>query len=125
MTRNKQDRGESLFLGFEHSGLYPLRSDADTIALWYEKQFGFKKSEETASCFLSGPGAGRLEIMKNPAGAAHMHVAVQVSDFEQAVAALKAKGVRLKEPMIQPHLKIVYLEETDPEGNPVHLWWAD
>jgi transposase len=53
-----------------------------------------------------------------------MHVAIRVSDFEAAMAFLKAKGTALKEPMIQAELKIVYLEEADPEGNPVHLWWA-
>jgi predicted enzyme related to lactoylglutathione lyase len=124
MERLKRSRGASLFLGFEHSGIYPLKTDAETIASWYEKIFGFTKTEEKSSCFLSGPGKGRLEIMKNLSGTAHMHVAVHVSDFEAAVVALKAKGIALKEPMIQPDLKIVYLEETDPEGNPVHLWWT-
>jgi catechol 2,3-dioxygenase-like lactoylglutathione lyase family enzyme len=124
MTQRKKARSASLFLGFEHSGLYPLKTNADTAATWYERTFGFKKSDETASYFLSGPGNGRLEIMKNTAGTAHMHVAIQVSDFEEAVAALKAKGIRLKEPLIQPNLKIVYLEDPDPEGNLVHLWWA-
>ena len=123
MKRTKKARSPSLFLGFEHSGLYPLKTEADTIATWYEKTFGFRKSDEKASYFLSGPGNGRLEIMKDTAGTAHMHVAIQVSDFEEAVAELKAKGIRLREPMIQPDLKIAYLEDLDPAGNPVHLWW--
>jgi hypothetical protein len=123
-TRKKSARGTSLFLGFEHSGLYPVRSSAEEIAAWYENAFGFERSDEKISYFLSGPGKGRLEILKNKAGDARMHVAIQVSDFEEAVAALKAKGIRLKEPIIGPNLKIVYLEESDPEGNPVHLWWA-
>jgi hypothetical protein len=120
----RRSRGGLLFLGFEHSGIYPLKTDAETIASWYEKIFGFTKTDEKASCFLSGPGKGRLEIMKNLSGSAHMHVAVHVSDFEAAVAELRARGIALKEPMIKPDLKIVYLEESDPEGNPVHLWWA-
>jgi predicted enzyme related to lactoylglutathione lyase len=62
--------------------------------------------------------------MKNTAGNAHMHVAIHVSDFEAAVAELQAKGVHLKKPMIGPDLKIAYLQDTDPEGNPVHLWWS-
>ena len=28
------------------------------------------------------------------------------------------------EPLIGSDLKIAYLEDTDPEGNPVHLWWS-
>jgi acyl CoA:acetate/3-ketoacid CoA transferase alpha subunit len=40
------------------------------------------------------------------------------------VEALEAKGIALKEPFIRPDLKIVYLQDTDPEGNLVHLWWA-
>jgi hypothetical protein len=114
----------SLFLGFEHSGLYPVKTNAEAIAAWYENAFEFKRTDEKISYFLSGPGKGRLEVLKSAAGNAHLHIAIQVSDFEKAVAALKAKGIRLKEPIIEPNLKIVYLEETDPEGNPVHLWWA-
>ena len=82
------------------------------------------RSEEKASYLLSGSGKGRLEIMKEAAGQAHMHVAVQVSNFEEAMAALQAKGIALKEPFIRPDLKIVYLRDADPEGNLVHLWWA-
>ena len=116
-------RGTPLFLGFEHAGIYPRKSDVDAIASWYEKAFGFRKTEESASYFLSGPGNGRLEIMKKTAGKAPMHVAIRVSNFEEAVAALEAKGIRLKEPMIQQDHKIAYLKQSDPEGNPVHLWW--
>ncbi len=122
--RKKKARGASPFLGFEHSGLYPVKSSAETIASWYENAFSFKRTDEKISYFLSGPGKGRLEILKSKAGDARVHVAIHVSDFEKAVAAMKAKGIRLKEPIIEPNLKIVYLEEPDPEGNPVHLWWA-
>lgn len=121
--RTKKKRGASVFLGFEHSGIYPLKSNPDDIAAWYEKIFDFKRSAEAASCFLSGPGSGRLEIMKQKAGKANMHVAIQVSDFEEAVKVMEAKGIRLRKSIIQPDLKIVYLEEPDPEGNLVHLWW--
>jgi hypothetical protein len=120
----KKARNTPLFLGFEHAGLYPNKSSADEIAAWYEKAFGFVIKKENASLFISGPGTGRLEIMKNADGKAHMHVAIRVSNFEEAVAALQSKGIPLKEPLIGPDLKIVYLENTDPEGNPVHLWWA-
>lgn len=119
-----KDRNASIFLGFEHAGLYPNKSSAKEIAAWYKKAFGFRIKEEDASYFLTGPGIGRLEIMKRAAGKAHMHVAIHVSDFEAAVAELQAKGIRLKEPLIGPDLKIAYLRDPDPEGNPIHLWWS-
>jgi len=117
-------RRPPLFLGFEHCGLYPLRTNAKILVSWYRDTFGFELTEENASYFLSGAGAGRLEIMKNISGEAHVHIAIHVSDFEEAAAALRAKNVRMREPILQPDLKIVYLEDPDPEGNPVHLWWS-
>lgn len=112
----------SMFLGTEHPGLYPHRTSAAEIAAWYERMFGFKSEEGELSFFLSGPGAGRIEVMKQPADF-HCHVAIQVSNFEDAVAALKSKGVVFKEPILQPKRKLVYLLEPDPDGNPVHLVW--
>ena len=123
-VRIKRSHGTPLFLGFEHSGLYPRRTSTEAITTWYRDTFGFSLKEEGASFFLSGAGAGRLEVMKNTSGEARVHIAIHVSSFEEAVAALRTKGVRLKDPMIQPDLKIVYLEDEDPEGNPVHLWWS-
>jgi len=120
----KKARGVPLFLGFEHSGLYPLKTNAAVIAEWYEKTFGFAKQEGNSSFFLSGAGTGRLEVMKQAAGKEPMHVAVQVSNFEEAASALKARGIPLREPSIKPDLKVVYLQDTDPEGNTVHLWWG-
>jgi hypothetical protein len=122
--KNRKDRNKTIFLGFDHAGLYPNRSSAIEIAAWYEKAFGFRIKEEKASFFLSGPGRGRLEIMKYPAGKARMHVAIHVADFEAAIEELQARGIRLKEPLIGPDLKIAYLQDPDPEGNPVHLWWS-
>jgi 2-dehydro-3-deoxyphosphogluconate aldolase / (4S)-4-hydroxy-2-oxoglutarate aldolase len=120
----KKARGVPLFLGIEHSGLYPLKSSPEAIADWYERMFGFSKREESVSYFLFGVGKGRIEVMKQTAGKAPMHIAVQVSDFEGAVAALQARGILLKEPLVLPDLKIVFLQDTDPEGNAVHLWWG-
>jgi hypothetical protein len=60
--------------------------------------------------------------MKQPADV-HCHVAIQVSNFEDAVAALKSRGVAFREPTLQSKKKIVYLQEPDPDGNPVHLIW--
>ena len=123
IDRAEKDADAPLFLGIEHTGICPLKTDADTIATWYEKTFGLIKTEEALSYFVSGPGNGRLEIMKPVPGMTGMHVAIHVSDFEKAMNVLKAKGIRFREPRIQPDLKIVYLEDLDPEGNTVHLWW--
>jgi hypothetical protein len=60
--------------------------------------------------------------MKNPEDL-HCHVAVRVSNFEEAVAALQAKGIGFKEPNIKPDNKAVYLQDPDPDGNTVHLVW--
>lgn len=119
----KKARGVPLFLGFEHAGLHPHQASAEAIADWYEKRFGFAKQEEGSLFFLSGAGTGRLEVMKAAVEAKQVHMAVRVSIFEEAVAALQEKGVALKEPKIKPDLKVVYLQDPDPEGNPVHLWW--
>jgi hypothetical protein len=91
---------------------------------WYRDTFGFTVTEESDSFFLSGAGAGRLEIMKSARDETRVHIAVRVSDFEAAVALLRTRGIPLTKPMIQPDLKIVYLQQPDPEGNPVHLWWS-
>ena len=120
----KKARGIPLFLGIEHAGLHPLKTSAAAIADWYEKTFGFAKQEGAISYFLSGAGKGRIEVLKKAPGSEPMHVAVQVSNFEDAVSALRARGIALKEPIMEPDLKIIYLQEPDPEGNIVHLWWG-
>ncbi len=115
-------RGVPLFLGIEHPGLYSHRASADEISAWYEKTFGFARKEGGSSFFLSGAGPGRIEVMKAPAET-HVHLAVRVSNFEEAVAALQAQGIGIQEPNIKPDAKAAYLDVTDPDGNPVHLLW--
>lgn len=54
------------------------------------------------------------------------HLAIRVSDFEQAVAALKARGIALEEPLpTPPGMKAVFLKDPDPAGNLVHLLWIE
>jgi catechol-2,3-dioxygenase len=117
-------RGEPLFVGVDHVGLYPHGSvpGAD-IAAWYENTFQFQSVDRTASFFLSGKGPGRIEVDKK-AAAKPIHIAIRVSNFEDAVAALQAKGIALREPSIQPTSKMVYLKDPDPDGNLVHLLWT-
>jgi 2-dehydro-3-deoxyphosphogluconate aldolase/(4S)-4-hydroxy-2-oxoglutarate aldolase len=115
-------RGAPPFMGIEHIGLYPHRTDAKTLNDWYSNIFGWESKEGGSSFFLSATGPGRVEVMKAPKDAP-MHIAVRVSNFEEAVTALKAKGIGIKDPTIKPESKSAYLEKPDPEGNLVHLLW--
>lgn len=116
-------RGAPAFLGIEHIGLYPHRTDAKTLNDWYAKTFGWESKEGGSSFFLSAAGPGRMEVMKASKDAP-MHIAVRVSNFEEAVAALKAKGIGIKDPVLKPESKSAYLETADPDGNLVHLLWT-
>ena len=94
----REARGKGLFLGVEHPGLYPFGgASGKDIAEWYGNVFGFKVDEGNSSFFVAGPGAGRIEVMKE-GDTDRCHLAVLVSDFEAAVAAVKAKGIELEEP---------------------------
>jgi 2-dehydro-3-deoxyphosphogluconate aldolase/(4S)-4-hydroxy-2-oxoglutarate aldolase len=119
----RQARGESLFQGIEHVGLYPYSgADGHEVAEWYHRMFGLELKEGNSSIFVSGPGPGRIEVMKK-GETDRCHVAILVSDFDAAVVALKTKGSELEDPNVKPNAKSVYLKETDPAGNRVHLLW--
>jgi len=119
----REVRGAALFEGVEHVGLYPSAgAAADQIAQWYAQLFGFKVTEGDTSFFLEGSGPGRIEVSKQ-AITDRCHVAIRVTDFDAAVAALRSKGVELEEPKITPTSKAVFLKQRDPAGNLVHLVW--
>lgn len=120
----RKARGLPLFQGIEHVGLYPQdKAPAAHLANWYAQTFGLACKEGNSSFFLSGLGAGRIEVMKQPNGAP-CHLAIRVANFEQAVAALQAKGIALLEQNVKPDTKAVFLKEPDPAGNLVHLLWT-
>lgn len=119
----KQARGTPLFLGLEHVGLYPRNALASDVSAWYEKVFGFQSKEGNSSFMLGHMGAGRVEVVKEN-DPAPCHLAVRVSNFEEAISALKAKGIAVKEPNTnKPEVKAAYLQDPDPAGNLVHLLW--
>ncbi|NLE77780.1 MAG: VOC family protein, partial [Chloroflexi bacterium] len=119
-----QARGQGNFVGVEHVGLYPARgASGQAMAQWYAKRFGFVAKEGNSSFFVSGLGPGRIEIMK-AGDTDRCHVAIRVADFEAAVAALEAQGLELTDAKIRPEAKAIYLKETDPAGNLVHLLWS-
>ena len=117
----REARGLPLFLGFEHAGITATAgAQAGQIAAWYAEVFGLAVKEGPKGFFVAGAGPGRLEVMKQ---AGPCHLAVAVSDLDAAMAALRAKGVELGEPDVQPDNSKVYLKQTDPAGNRVHLVW--
>jgi 2-dehydro-3-deoxyphosphogluconate aldolase/(4S)-4-hydroxy-2-oxoglutarate aldolase len=123
LTWIRKARGQPLYSGVEHAGLYPTsEAPAEEIVSWYRDTFGFTVREGSSSFVLSSDGPGRLEVMKGEPGG-RTHVAVQVTDFRAAVEELKSKGVELSEPKIRPTSKSVFLERPDPAGNRVHLIW--
>lgn len=118
----KEARGDPLFLGVEHVALYP--SDkvlGDEISEWYAKTFGFAKAEGPSSFFVSGPGSGRIEIIKQPEENVGCHIAIHVSNFEAACKYLEEKGIELEEPIIKKGVKVAFLKNPDPAGNRVHI----
>jgi 2-dehydro-3-deoxyphosphogluconate aldolase/(4S)-4-hydroxy-2-oxoglutarate aldolase len=116
-------RGANVFRGIEHPGLYPYAGvGAREIAEWYGMTFGFKVTEGNSSFFVAGPGPGRIEVMKQE-DTDRCHLAIEVSDFEAAVATLQARGFELEQPKIAAGLKAAYLKQTDPAGNRIHLLW--
>jgi Entner-Doudoroff aldolase len=119
----REARGQGVFEGIEHVGLYPFRGAAGkAVAEWYGQVFGLKVVEGNSSFFVEGAGPGRIEVMKE-GETDRAHVAVRVADFEAAVVALTAKGIDLEEPKVKPNNKAVFLRVTDPAGNRVHIIW--
>lgn len=117
----RKARGEPLFLGIEHPGLYPETDGGGLqLAQWYADTFGFDMKVGNTSIFVSGPGPGRLEIAKEPAHR-KPHVAVRVANYEEARAALVAKGFEFEEESDKGGVKAGYLTTPDPAGHRVHL----
>ena len=124
LTWTREARGVPVFLGCEHPGIYPdAPGGAAEIARFYAETFGFAPVEGSGSYFVTGAkGSGRIEVLKDPKFP-KAHIAIRVSDFGAAVAALQFQGVELEEPDIKPTYKAVYLKNPDPAGHRVHLLW--
>jgi 2-dehydro-3-deoxyphosphogluconate aldolase/(4S)-4-hydroxy-2-oxoglutarate aldolase len=123
ITWIREARGQSLFTGCEHPGLYPHGgATGQQMAEWYASTFDWKLVEGNTTYFVGGSGPGRIEIMKS-GETDRCHIAILVADFEAAVAALQAKGVEVETPSVRPEQKMAYLTLPDPAGNRVHLLW--
>lgn len=117
-------RGEPLFLGVERLGLYATgEADAQAIAGWYRDRLGLELQESCNSFLAAGKRGAQLEIAKEASTTGGCYIAIRVSNFEKAMAALQAQGVALGEPVTQPGTKVVFLKERDPAGNLVCLFW--
>lgn len=116
-------RGQSLYIGIEHPGVYANdKANAQKISQWYSDIFGFSAKEGSSSYMITPEGPGRLEVVKEPTEA-DCHICVEVTDYEAAVADLEAKGIELGEPKLRDTFKSVFLKQTDPAGNLVHILW--
>ena len=116
-----QARGNPLFSGVEHVGLYPEEGqDAREIAQWYAQMFGFHLDEGETYFFARSSGPGRVEILKD-SEPLKAHVAIKVRNFQAGCEALRDRGIDLEPPKLLGRIKAVFLKERDPAGNKVHL----
>jgi 2-dehydro-3-deoxyphosphogluconate aldolase / (4S)-4-hydroxy-2-oxoglutarate aldolase len=118
----QKTRGDSVFTGIEHIGLYSRSCSPEALSSWYEKIFGMKRNEGNTAYFISGSGPGRIEFPK-PKADVPVHIAVKVSNFEVATDVLRSQGIGLRDIVIKPTSKSGYLDVTDPDGNLVHILW--
>jgi len=116
-----QARGNPLFSGVEHVGLYPEEGqDAREIAQWYAQMFGFHLDEGETYFFARSSGPGRVEILKD-SEPLKAHVAIKVRNFQAGCETLRDRGIDLEPPKLLGRVKAVFLKERDPAGNKVHL----
>ena len=117
-----------MFAGVEHIAI--ASSSPGSLAQWYVEHLAFKTiARDGGTHFVKAPNGVVLEIitakgertgqeMQDPG---FRHMAIAVSDFDQALAALRGRGVSfLGEPYASPQgNRVVFF--TDCEGNILHL----
>lgn len=110
----------------EHIGLYSCQHKA--LSEWYCDVLGFKLAFEKNGCyFVTLPDGGMLEIcpvdpakVKNGEPATgFLHLAITVDNFEEALAHLKKKQVKCREPELFGTTQVCFFEDID--GNLLHL----
>ncbi len=117
----KEARGEKLFCGVEHLGIYPEKGQpAAELTDWYSRMFEFEIDEGPAWYFARSSGPGRIEILKDhePVKA---HVAIKVRHFELGCRLLEEKGIEFEPVKDFGRIKAVFLKQRDPAGHKVHL----
>jgi glyoxylase I family protein len=116
-----------MFVGLEHTAI--ASPDPAKLARWYVDHLDFRINfEYDGNYFVRAANGAMLEIIpsEGPRGEQKMrdpgirHLAIEVTDFDSAHAALKAKGVTFTgEPYVNSGNRLVFF--TDCDGNLVHL----
>jgi glyoxylase I family protein len=116
-----------MFLGLEHTAI--ASPDPRRLAQWYVELLGFHLNfEGNGYYFVRAANGGMLEIIPSEGSRAEnkmkdpglRHVAINVSDFDAAWAALRDQGVNFHgEPYLNGPNRVVFF--TDCDGNFVHL----
>jgi glyoxylase I family protein len=116
-----------MFVGLEHTAIAspsPL-----SLANWYVEHLGFRINfEYDGNYFVRAADGTMLEIIPSEGPRAEQrfkepgirHLAISVTDFDAAYAALRAKGVKfVNEPFVNQGNRLVFFN--DCEGNILHL----
>jgi glyoxylase I family protein len=113
--------------GIEHSAI--ASPDPTSLAQWYVDTLGFVINYRGSTAFfVKAPDGSMIEIITAEGARGEntlktpglRHLALTVTDFDAAYAALRAKNVNfVSEPLESKGNRVVFF--TDPEGNYLHL----
>jgi glyoxylase I family protein len=116
-----------MFLGLEHTAI--ASPSPAKLAQWYVDHLGFRINfEYDGNYFVRAQNGSMLEIIPSEGARAEQkmrdegirHLAIEVTDFDAAHAALKAQGVNFTgQPYLNQGNRLVFF--TDCDGNFVHL----
>lgn len=117
----------NMFVGLEHTAI--ASPSPAKLAQWYVDHLGFRINfEYDGNYFVRAQNGAMLEIIPSEGARAEQkmrdegirHLAIQVTDFDAAHAALKAQGVNFTgQPYVNQGNRLVFF--TDCDGNFVHL----
>jgi glyoxylase I family protein len=116
-----------MFVGLEHTAI--ASPNPAKLAQWYVDHLGFRVNfEYDGNFFVRAANGSMLEIIPSEGARAPQkmrdegirHLAVEVTDFDAAHAALQAQGVNFTgQPYVNQGNRLVFF--TDCDGNFVHL----
>jgi glyoxylase I family protein len=116
-----------MFVGLEHTAI--ASPSPQKLAAWYVEHLGFRINfEYDGNYFVRAANGAMLEIIPSEGARAEQkmrdegirHLAIEVTDFDAAHAALKAQGVNFTgQPYVNQGNRLVFF--TDGDGNFVHL----
>jgi glyoxylase I family protein len=116
-----------MFVGLEHTAI--ASPSPAKLAQWYVDHLGFRINfEYDGNYFVRAANGAMLEIITSEGARAEQkmrdegirHLAIEVTDFDAAHAALKAQGVNFTgQPYVNQGNRLVFF--TDCDGNFLHL----